>query len=195
MPDYPTPDGATPEDIARVLTAHDPKGEADAQIEALERLEDWVEDEKRKWRHAQELAQLLSPSPEVETEQRGEPTVMEPSTVMESSKVMESTNGTEPDEGHQLTRREAITRVLEDKPGRSQKLSEIVAELERRGWSRHSQYEDHMVLRTLSTMLKAGTVKRPRKGYYKLVEPRKPDVEPATTEAGDDQEGIGRSLL
>jgi len=61
---------------------------------------------------------------------------------------------------------------LGSNPRRAWKLSEIVHESQARGWGSDSQYEDHLVLRTLSNMLKAGQVKRPKKGYYKLVPPR-----------------------
>jgi hypothetical protein len=176
MPLYSTPDGATRDDVARVITAADPGAEAAVQMAALERLEDWVADEKSKWEHALQLAALLGQGPAATNDD-------------DAPEATATTNGSGPTtpDGARPTRRQAILRILEEQPRKSWKLSDLVAEMERRGWTGESKYEDHMVLRTLSTMMTANQVKRPRKGFYKLVAPTLTAAASSSSEgAGDD---------
>jgi hypothetical protein len=175
MPLYSTPNGATRDDVARVITAADPQAEAAVQMAALGRLEDWVADEKSKWEHALQLAALLGQGPGTTNDGDG-------------PEAAETTNGSGPKapDSAPPTRRQAILRILEEQPRKSWKLSDLVAEMERRGWTGESKYEDHMVLRTLSTMMKANQVKRPRKGFYKLVAPTATVAASSSPEGADD---------
>lgn len=153
---YQTPDSVTRQELAEALTGPDPFAQVESQLRVLDGIEAWVAGEKEKWQHIHAL--VGSPA-------RYAATPDDRAALPGNNDDGVSSNG----QRKRPTRREAALRILDSDPRRAWKLSEIVAEFSARGWGGKSQYEDHLVLRTLSTMVKAGQVTKPQKGYYKLV--------------------------
>lgn len=172
MPEYTTPVSATRQELAKALTAPDPAAYVETQLKKLDALEAWISVEKDKWEHVQALVGLPPGSEVTQTTPSSDGSSgREPAVEVASGK-----------DDKRPTRREAATAILSSEPRRAWKLSEIVAEFDARGWGGNGEYEDHLVLRTLTDMLKRGQVKRPKKGYYKIV--------PTQAEVGR-QEGRG----
>lgn len=74
-----------------------------------------------------------------------------------------STNGNKP------SLREAILRVMGEKPGKPWKAPELMGVLEQRGWMPNSpEHAEHIVRSRLSTLTKAGELRKVGYGLYKL---------------------------